>query len=61
MLNAGGVWTKPKPPLEGTFTVGMAGLAAGVDGAADPAPKANTPLLFPDDPNPPELPNWNPP
>lgn len=41
--------------------MGMAGLAAGVDGAAGAAPKANTPLLLPDDPNPLELPNWNPP
>lgn len=39
----------------------MAGLAAGVAGAADPAPKANTLLLLPDAPNPPVLPNWNPP
>lgn len=39
----------------------MAGLAAGVAGAADPAPKANTLLLLPDAPNPPVLPNWYPP
>lgn len=39
----------------------MAGLAAGVAGAADPAPKANILLLLPDAPNPPVLPNWNPP
>lgn len=61
MLNVGGVWTKLKPPPDGGFTVGMAGLAAGVNGAADPAPKANTPLLLPGDTNPPELPNWKPP
>lgn len=60
MLNAG-LWPKLKPPPEGAFTAGMAGVAAGVDGAADPAPKANTPVLFADAPKPLVLPNWNPP
>lgn len=58
MLKAG-VWPKPKPP-PGGFNAGIAGLAAGVAGAAAP-PKANTLLLLPDAPNPPVLPNWNPP
>lgn len=40
VLNAG-VWPKLEPPLEGAFTAGMAGLAAGVDKAGDSALKAD--------------------